>query len=91
VHYQIYMERRAEKALANLPQKDQLRVLVVIDALSENPRPQGCVPVKAAPKGTYRVRVGDYRVVYLVLDGERQVIVAKVARRDERTYRDISD
>jgi mRNA-degrading endonuclease RelE of RelBE toxin-antitoxin system len=37
--------------------------------------------------GMVRLRVGDYRVIYLVLDDERVVIVARVARRNEGTYR----
>ena len=85
--YQIFIERRAEKTLARLPGKDRTRIAVLIDALSEEPRPPGCQPVKSAPKGTYPIRVGNYRVIYTVLDDERQVVVARVAKRDERTYR----
>ena len=40
-----------------------------------------------AEKGTYRVRVGNYRVIYVVLDNEGVVIIARVARRSESTYR----
>jgi mRNA-degrading endonuclease RelE of RelBE toxin-antitoxin system len=43
--------------------------------------------VRAAPKGTYRIRVGDYRVIYLVLDDQQVIVVARVARRSETTYR----
>ncbi len=39
-----------------------------------------------AGKGAYRVRVGDYRVIYAVLDDERVVIIAQVTRRSESTY-----
>ena len=42
--------------------------------------------MKAVGKDTYRVRVDNYRVIYVVLDDERQVIVARVAKRDEQTY-----
>jgi mRNA interferase RelE/StbE len=73
--------------MAHLPRQDQARILTAIKALAEDPRPVGCRPVKAAEKGTYRVRVGDYRVVYVVLDGEQVIIVARVARRSENTYR----
>ena len=57
-----------------------------IDAVSEDPRPHRCVKVKLAPKGTFRIRVGDYRVIYRVYDNEHVVIVAKVGRRSESTY-----
>jgi mRNA interferase RelE/StbE len=73
--------------MARLPRQDQARILATIKALAGDPRPAGCRPVKAAEKSTYRVRVGDYRVVYVVLDDEPVVIVARVARRSESTYR----
>jgi mRNA interferase RelE/StbE len=87
VAYQIRIGKRVRKEMARLPRQDQARVLSAIKALAENPRPAGCNPVKAAEKGTYRVRVGDYRVVYVVLDDELVIIVARVARRSESTYR----
>ncbi len=85
--YRIEIERRAHKALGRLPKRDRVRVVVATDALAEDPRPAGCVPVRAAPRGTYRMRVGGFRIVYLVLDDEEVIIVARVARRSETTYR----
>jgi mRNA interferase RelE/StbE len=87
MRYRIDVERRATKALARLPREDQRRLTSAIDTLMENPRPVGCVAVRTAPKGTYRIRVGDYRVIYIVLDDEKAVIVARIVRRDESTYR----
>jgi mRNA interferase RelE/StbE len=86
--YRVEVERRAQKALDRLPKRDRSRVVTAIDALGEYPRPAGCVAVQAAPRGTYRIRVGDYRVVYVVLDNEKVIIVARVARRTETTYRE---
>ncbi len=85
--YRLEVERQARKSLLRLPPEIKRRIEVKIDALAEDPRPAGCEPVKRAPKGAYRVRVGDYRVVYVVLDEERLIIVARVSRRDESTYR----
>ena len=85
--YQIVVERRARKAVVGLPKHDQARIKDEIDALAETPCPTGCRPVRAAPRDTYRVRVGDYRIIYSVLGDERVVIEARVARRSERTYR----
>jgi len=84
--YRVEIERRAVKALARLPRQDRIRVAAVIDDLADDPRPAGCTPVRTAEAGTYRVRVGDYHVVYVVLDRERVVIVTKVAKRSEDTY-----
>ena len=85
--YRIEIERRAYKALGRLPKRDRVRVVAAIDALAEDPRPAGCVPVRAAPKGTYPIRVGGFRVIYVVLDEKEVIIVARVARRSETAYR----
>ena len=85
--YRIEVERRARKELGRLPQRDQARIIAAIDALAEHPRPAGCVAVRAAPKGTYRIRIGDYRVIYVVLDTEQTIVVARIVRRGESTYR----
>lgn len=84
--YQVEAGRRVRKAMARLPGRDQSRVLAALRKLCQDPRPPGCVPVKTAPKGTYRIRVGDYRAIYTVLDAERVVVVARVSRRGEHTY-----
>jgi mRNA interferase RelE/StbE len=57
------------------------RVRAAVDALASEPRPAGCT--KLAGRDDYRIRAGDYRVVYAVDDGERVVIVARIAHRRE--------
>jgi len=47
----------------------------------------GCRPMEDAPKGTYRVRVGRYRVVYIILDDEQAIVVTRVRKKDESTYK----
>jgi len=90
VTYRVEVSRRAQKAIAGPPRKDQARLLVVLKNLAEDPRPSGCRPIKDAPKGTYRVRVGSYRVIYTVVDADQVVVVARVAKRDESTYRGLN-
>ena len=85
--YRVEVSRRVQKEMARLPRKDQARIIVVLQKLAENSRPQGCRPVKDAPKGTYRVRVGGYRVIYTVVETDQVIVVARVAKRDESTYR----
>ncbi|HFQ93276.1 MAG TPA: type II toxin-antitoxin system RelE/ParE family toxin [Anaerolineae bacterium] len=87
--YRIEVERRARKALTRLPGRAQKQVLAAIDDLADTPRPPGRLPVRAAPKGTYRIRVGRYRVIYVVSDEDEVVVVAKIAPRTESTYRGI--
>jgi len=85
VAYRIATLARVEKELAGLP-RDAKRLSDRIGKLADDPRPRGCLPVRAAPHGTYRVRVGDYRVIYVVLDTEKLVIVTRVRRKGKDTY-----
>src|SRR4051812_10554520 len=80
--YQVEVARRAVKALAALPRKEQQRVRAAIDLLADNPRPPGCVAM-ADEDRAYRVRVGDYRIVYEVFD-DRLVVQVISHRRDAR-------
>lgn len=85
--YRIEIERRAHKALGRLPKGARIRVITAIDSLAEDPSPRGGGPVRAASRATYRVRVGDYRVIYALLGEEEVTIVARVVRRSETSYR----
>jgi len=81
VAYQVKVGSQVRKAMARLPVKARARILAALRKLAEEPRPVGCQPVKMALKGTYRLRVGNYRVIYTVRDEERLVIVARVTKR----------
>ena len=69
----------AARAYRRLHGKLQERITATIDGLAHDPRPPGAV--KLAGRGDYRIRVGDYRIVYAVDDEERLVIVARIAHR----------
>jgi len=83
----IVIDQEPQKVLRRLPGDLRQRIDRAILALAEDPRPAGCRPVRDAPRGTYRVRVGTYRVIYTVLDTDRVIVVARVRKRDESTYR----
>jgi len=57
------------------------RIAAAIDGLADDPRPGGSV--KLAGRNDYRIRVGDYRIVYAVDGDERLVLVARIAHRRE--------
>jgi mRNA interferase RelE/StbE len=78
--YVIELSRSAEKEIHSLPANVQSRVENAIDMLAENPRPQGH---KKLQGGGYRVRVGDYRIVYDIEDRLKIVAVVKVAHRKD--------
>ena len=75
----------AQRQLRRLPPGDAARLRGPILALAIEPRPHGAV--KVAGSDFWRVRVGDLRVIYLVDDAARLVVVLRVARRSESTYR----
>lgn len=78
--YHVEVARRALKSIAVLPRKDQQRVRAAIDLLAENPRPPGCVAMVGEPHA-YRVRTGDYRIVYEVFDDRLLVQVVRAGHR----------
>jgi len=80
--HQVQIARRAIKSIEALPRKEQQRVRAAIDLLAQTPRPPGCVAL-AGETSTYRVRVGDYRIVYEVHDAILLVQVVRVGHRRE--------
>lgn len=78
--YRVEIARRAIKSIAKLPRKEQLRVRAAIDILAENPRPPGCVAL-AGEDSVYRVRVGDYRILYEVTDERLVIQVVRIGHR----------
>lgn len=80
--YRIEVRPRAEKELAALPRDAQRRIVRAIDGLAEDPRPAGCVALRGG-EGLFRIRVGVYRVVYLVEDDRLVVLVVRVGHRRE--------
>lgn len=78
--YRVEIARRAVKALAALPRLEQQRIRAAIDLLADNPRPPGCVAM-AGEARAYRVRVGDYRIIYEVLDARLVIQVVRIGHR----------
>ncbi len=84
--YRLSIKPSAAKEIEALPKNDRIRVIKRIKDLSENPRPPGCEKLSGNDK--YRVRQGQYRIVYSVSDKELVVLVVKVANRKD-IYRGI--
>lgn len=80
--YRIVFKPSAERAFLALPRDAQKRLDKRILALQDNPRPPG-VKALAGESGVYRLRVGDYRVLYEVLDDQVLVFVVAVGHRRE--------
>jgi mRNA interferase RelE/StbE len=83
--YRVSLRRAAQKQLDDLAARDYEAVAKVISALEREPRPRRVK--KLAESGLWRVRVGSLRVVYTIDDEAKMVVVVRVARRAEDTYR----
>ncbi|MBI4312814.1 MAG: type II toxin-antitoxin system RelE/ParE family toxin [Chloroflexi bacterium] len=85
--YRVEIGRVAQRDLRRLPSEVQDRLAAPILALAENPRPPGTSKLRGEER-TWRIRVGPYRVVYDIYDERSLVVILKVARRNEATYKE---
>ncbi|CAN5273501.1 type II toxin-antitoxin system RelE/ParE family toxin [soil metagenome] len=77
--YLVGVERRAQKQIARLSTEMQDRVEAALQALTEEPRPPSCR--RLTNRGGWRIRVGDFRIVYEIDDDQRAVTVLRVGHR----------
>lgn len=78
-NYKITFKSSVAKDLRAIPTADIKRILSRIDELAGNPRAHGCIKLNGHE--LYRIRQGNYRIVYEIRDGELVVVVIKVAHR----------
>ncbi|MEM9905897.1 MAG: type II toxin-antitoxin system RelE/ParE family toxin [Cyanobacteria bacterium P01_D01_bin.44] len=78
--YRIEFVKRAAKQIKSLSPQVQKRLKLKIDALSQDPRPSGVIKL-SGEENLYRIRVGDYRVIYNIQDDRLLVLVVKVGHR----------
>jgi len=81
-NYKVYLRKSAADELGRIPKKDLARIVERIRALEQNPRPPGCEKLSSLER--YRVRQGDFRIVYAVDDNEKTVDIVKIARNEGR-------
>jgi len=77
--YAIAILRRAQRELRRLPHEDYERVREAIRALAQNPRPPGCLALTG--RTGWRIRVGNYRVIYEINDVQHTVTILHVGHR----------
>jgi mRNA interferase RelE/StbE len=78
--YRVDITPTARRQLADLPRSVRRRIDEKILALAANPRPRGSVKL-AGSEDVYRVRVGDYRILYTIRDEVLLVVVVKIGHR----------
>jgi len=79
--YKILIKESAVKELENIPKKDLKRIIKRIQSLAQNPRPHGSQ--KLSTQDRYRIRQGEYRIIYYIQEKEFTVHIYKVGHRRE--------
>ena len=80
--YRLALTASAEKELNRLPNALTARIAGRIEKLADNPRPSGCKKLKGGVN-EWRIRIGDYRVIYTIEDSTKAVDVTRIAHRKE--------
>ncbi len=80
--YEVVFTRAAVRALGQIPERDRARIGKRIEALAQNPRPGGARRLQGG-EGEHRIRIGAYRVIYLIDDGRLIVTVVRVGDRKD--------
>ena len=81
-NFAVLVKPSARKELEALPDNVLARVIRKLEALGHTPRPPGCKKLKGY-KDQWRVRVGDWRVVYIIDDAAKVVSVTRIAHRSQ--------
>ena len=87
--YSVGITPKAIKAIKKLPKSDQRSIVKALDSLTHDPRPKGIEKLRENP-AFFRLRQGNYRIVYTVDDKEKVVAIALVRHRSE-AYKNLSD
>ena len=79
--YQLVIDRYAQKQLGKIPPPHFNRIIKAINELANNPRPIGYIKLTGRPG--YRIRIGDYRVIYKIEDKILSVFVVDIGDRKD--------
>lgn len=79
--YSVFIQRSAQESLAQIPKRDQDRIFESIRALALEPRPHGVK--KLSGRDAWRIRIGDYRIIYEIQDVRLLVLVVAIGHRKE--------
>ena len=80
--YTVFLKPAAERALKRIAQPTLRRIAKAIDNRGTNPRPTGVTTLRGEP-GLLRIRVGDYRIIYIIRDDVLTVLVVTIGHRRE--------
>jgi mRNA interferase RelE/StbE len=80
--YHISLPKPVQKQLDRFSQKQRQRIIRQLHLLAENPRPDGVKKLKGY-ENTYRLRVGDYRIIYKIQDSDKLIIILSCIHRKD--------
>ena len=81
--YEIEFLNTARRSLRRLSKSNQKRVVSAIEELADNPRPLGYTQLSGTSDRRYRIRIGDYRIVYKIEDNILLVLIVNIGHRRE--------
>jgi len=84
--YKVELRRRVRQSLDKLPEKDRRVVIATLESLEQEPRPRGVEKIRGTE--LWRIRKGDYRVIYYINDQEQTIAVVRIGHRRD-VYRGI--
>ena len=84
--YILKIYRDVEKQLLRIPKNHRKRLINTMRSLRDNARPPGC---KKLDDVLYRVRQGQYRIIYAIFDSVVLIVICKVVKRAEDTYKNL--
>ncbi|MCY7344616.1 MAG: type II toxin-antitoxin system RelE/ParE family toxin [Pyrinomonadaceae bacterium] len=80
--FKVSITNRAEKDLKRLERSTKNRVITSISSLAEEPRPAGCRKIQSE-EGVWRIRVGDWRIAYIIDVLNQEITIIRIAHRRE--------
>jgi mRNA interferase RelE/StbE len=83
VSYDLALKGTAQREFQHLPSRVREQVAHQLEALQLEPRPVGCLPLSGELRGQHRVRVGDYRIVYIIDEAAQRVGVTRIRHRSQ--------
>jgi mRNA interferase RelE/StbE len=84
--YKVELRRRVWQSLDKLPEKERRVVITALETLEPEPRPRGVEKIRGTE--LWRIRKGDYRVIYYIDDQEQTITVVRIGHRRD-VYRSI--
>ena len=81
--YNIVLSSQVQKFFKNINPKIRDNIILKIENLSENPFPYGCKRIVNRKEKLFRIRIGDFRVLYMVNDDLTEIFISKIDKRSK--------